>query len=172
MKMTILTSFLLAGLWLSSCGGTIDNNDASSEVSPVNTLTSEESPATTEKTSGGKPIYLTKAEFLTRVYNYEKNPNEWVYAGDKPCIIDFYADWCKPCKIIAPILSELAQKYDGKLVVYKINTDVERELAQAFGIRSIPTILFCPVNGQPQVTQGALPKESFEKMVNEVLLVN
>jgi len=169
MKLTILTSILLAGLWLTSCGET-NNNESATEVSSVNTLTSGESPSAGTST-GGKPIYLTKAEFLSKVYNYEKNPNEWVYAGDKPCIIDFYADWCKPCKMIAPTLAELAQKYDGKLVIYKINTDVERELAQAFGIRSIPTLLFCPLNGQPQMSQGALPKESFEKMISEVLMV-
>ena len=118
----------------------------------------------------GKPVHLTNAEFLSKVYDYEKNPNEWVYNGTKPSIIDFYADWCKPCKMVAPIMTELAAKYEGKIDIYKINTDQERELAQAFNIRSIPTILFCPVEGKPQMTQGALPKETFEQVIQDVLL--
>lgn len=117
-------------------------------------------------------IHLTKAEFLTKVMNYEKNPNQWEYLGDKPCIIDFYADWCGPCKMIAPILEELAQEYDGQIYVYKIDTEKEQELAQAFGIRSIPTLLFVPMNEQPQLVKGALPKSEFKKAIDEILLKN
>ena len=119
-----------------------------------------------------KAIHLTKAEFLTKVMNYEKNPNQWEYLGDKPCIIDFYADWCGPCKMIAPILEELAQEYDGQIYVYKIDTEKEQELAQAFGIRSIPTLLFVPMNEQPQLVKGALPKSEFKKAIDEILLKN
>ena len=115
-------------------------------------------------------IHLTKAEFLSKVVNFEKNPTEWKYLGDKPCIIDFYASWCGPCKTIAPILEDLAKEYDGQIYIYKINTEEEQELAAAFGIRSIPTILFCPMKGDAQMAQGALPKESFKEAITQVLL--
>jgi thioredoxin len=125
---------------------------------------------TTKKEKRMKTIHLTKAEFLQKVMNYEENPKEWKYLGDKPAIIDFYADWCGPCKMIAPILEELAEEYDGQIYVYKINTEQEQELSAAFGIRSIPTILFVPMEGQPQMSQGALPKSSFVDAINKVLL--
>ena len=115
-------------------------------------------------------IHLTKAEFLAKVANYEANPTEWKYLGDKPCIIDFYADWCAPCKTIAPILEDLAKEYDGQIYIYKINTEEEQELAAAFGIRSIPTILFCPMGENPQMAQGAMPKDAFKQAIEEVLL--
>ena len=115
-------------------------------------------------------IHLTKAEFLSKVANYEKSPTEWKYLGDKPCIIDFYASWCGPCKTIAPILEELAKEYEGQLYIYKINTEEEQELAGAFGVRSIPTVIFCPMVAAPQMSQGAMPKESFVKAINELFL--
>ena len=115
-------------------------------------------------------IHLTKAEFLTKVANYEANPTEWKYLGDKPCIIDFYASWCGPCKTIAPILEDLAKEYDGQIYIYKIDTEKEQELAAAFGIHSIPTILFCPVGENPQMAQGAMPKDAFKQAIEEVLL--
>lgn len=115
-------------------------------------------------------IHLTKADFLSKVANYEKSPTEWKYLGDKPCIIDFYASWCGPCKTIAPILEELAKEYEGQLYIYKINTEEEQELAGAFGVRSIPTVIFCPMVAAPQMSQGAMPKESFVKAINELLL--
>lgn len=117
-----------------------------------------------------KVKYLTKSEFLAKVYNYEKNPTEWKYEGDKPCLIDFYASWCGPCKRLAPVLEELAQQYEGEIYIYKINTETERELAAAFGIRSIPTLLFCPMKSRPQIAQGALPKDVLQKVIDEVLL--
>ena len=115
-------------------------------------------------------IHLTKEEFLKKVVNYEASPNEWKYLGDKPCVIDFYADWCGPCKAVAPILEELAKEYDGQIYIYKIDTDKEQELAAAFGIRSIPTLLFCPMNENPQMAQGALPKDVLKNAIDEVLL--
>ena len=116
--------------------------------------------------------HLTKQEFIEKVYNYEKNPDKWIYEGNMPAIIDFYATWCGPCKAIAPILEELAKEYAGKIVIYKIDTDKERELAAAFGISSIPTLLFIPAKGDPQVVQGALPKESLKRAIDELLLGN
>jgi len=115
-------------------------------------------------------IHLTKEEFLKKVANYETNPQEWKYLGDKPCIIDFYADWCGPCKAVAPIMEELAKEYAGQIYIYKINTDAEQELAGAFGIRSIPSILFVPMEGKPQMSMGAMPKDQFVKAINEILL--
>jgi thioredoxin len=113
--------------------------------------------------------HLTKQTFLDKVFDYEKN-NEWKFNGSLPCIIDFYADWCGPCKMVAPILEELAVEYKGKINIYKIDTEAEQELAGAFGIRSIPSILFVPMDEQPQMAMGALPKDSLKKAINDVLL--
>jgi thioredoxin 1 len=112
--------------------------------------------------------HLTKETFLSKVFNYEKNA-EWKYEGEKPCIIDFYADWCGPCKMVAPVLEELAKDFEGKIDVYKVNTEEELELAGVFGIRSIPSFLFVPASGQPQMAMGALPKETFVKAFKDVL---
>ncbi len=112
---------------------------------------------------------LTKETFLKKVFNYEQN-KEWKYEGELPCLIDFYADWCGPCKMVHPILVELSKEYDGKIKIYQIDTEVEQELAAAFGIRSIPSLLFCPTEGQPQMAQGALPKASLKKAIEDILL--
>jgi thioredoxin 1 len=112
--------------------------------------------------------HLTKQTFLDKVFNYEKN-KEWKYEGEKPCLIDFYADWCGPCKIVSPVLEELAKDYNGKLDVFKVDTEEEQELASVFGIRSIPSFLFIPAEGQPQMAMGALPKETFVKAFKDVL---
>lgn len=125
---------------------------------------------TENATAQGEIVTLNKADFLSKVYNFEKNQTQWVYEGDKPCIVDFYADWCGPCKQVAPILKELAAKYKDEIVIYKVNVDNEKELASAFGIQSIPTFLFIPKNGKPQLAQGALPKEAFVKQIDTFLL--
>ena len=117
-----------------------------------------------------KTIHLTKAEFLKKVVNYEKDPTKWEYLGDKPCLIDFYASWCGPCKMIAPILEELAEEYDGEIYIYKIDTEKEQRLAADFGISSIPALLFCPMGENPQMVRGALPKETFKQIIDDVLL--
>jgi thioredoxin len=111
--------------------------------------------------------HLTKETFLNKVFNYEKN-KDWKYEGLKPCIIDFYADWCGPCKMVAPVLEELAKDFDGKLDIFKVDTEEEQELAAVFGIRSIPSFLFVPAKGQPQMAMGALPKETFIKAFKDV----
>ena len=112
--------------------------------------------------------FLTKETFLQKVFNYEQN-KEWKFEGELPCIIDFYADWCGPCKMVGPVLKELAEEYQGKLNIYKVDTDAQQELAAAFGIQSIPSILFVPLNGKPQMAAGALPKNTLKKAMNEIL---
>ncbi len=114
--------------------------------------------------------HLTAATFKEKVFNYEVN-KEWKFEGEKPCVIDFYADWCAPCKIVTPILEELSVEFEGKLDIYKVNTEEERELAAIFGIQSIPSILFVPKDGQPQMAMGALPKDTFARAFKDVLNV-
>jgi len=112
--------------------------------------------------------HLTSETFKQKVFNYETN-KEWKFEGDKPCVIDFYADWCSPCKMVAPILEELGKEYESKINIYKVDTEDQQEIASAFGIRSIPSILFIPKQGQPQMSAGAMPKESFVKAFDEIL---
>ncbi len=118
-----------------------------------------------------KPIYLNESTFKEKVFDYEKN-KEWKFEGDKPVIVDFYADWCGPCKRVAPTLEELAKEYDGKLIIYKVNTDKNPNVSRAFGISGIPAFLFVPKNGTPQMASGALPKETFVRAITEVLKVS
>jgi len=113
--------------------------------------------------------HLTLDVFKKQVFDYE-NEKEWNYRGDLPAIIDFYADWCGPCKMVAPVLEKLSTKYAGKLSIYKVDTEAEQELAGMFGIQSIPTILFVPKKGQPRVSMGAMPEKEFERIIGELLL--
>jgi thioredoxin 1 len=113
--------------------------------------------------------YLNKDDFKKKIFDFEKE-QEWNYAGKVPAIIDFFADWCGPCKAIAPVLEELSEEYAGKLMIYKIDTDKEQELSGMFGIQSIPTLLFIPVNGAPMVQQGSVPKSALKKVIEERLL--
>ena len=113
---------------------------------------------------------INKQEFLEKVYNYEKNPQKWVYEGKIPCIVDFYADWCGPCKALSPRLAKMAKEFEGKIVIYKINVDKEQEIARGFGISSIPALLWCPVNGEPLFTQGALSEEDLRNRIKVTLL--
>lgn len=115
-------------------------------------------------------VHLTKADFLKLVYDFEKNPKEWKYEGDKPAIVDFYATWCGPCKVLSPIIEELAKEYDGKLVVYKVDVDKEEDLAAAFNVRSIPTLLWIPMKGEPFLSQGMMPKAELKKSIDDKLL--
>jgi len=114
--------------------------------------------------------HLTKETFKEKVFNFEEN-KEWKYEGSVPCMIDFYADWCGPCKMVAPVLEELQKEYGDKLVIYKVDTEQEQELAGMFGVQSIPSLLFVPVDGQPQMAMGALPKATFEQAITDVLKV-
>jgi thioredoxin 1 len=112
--------------------------------------------------------FLTKNTFKEKVFNFEAN-NEWKFEGLKPCLIDFYADWCAPCRSIAPVLEELDGEYKGKIDIYKVDTESEKELAALFGINSIPSLLFVPQNGQPQMAMGALQKDTFKRAFKDVL---
>lgn len=113
--------------------------------------------------------HLNKENFIKNVFDYENN-EKWNFIGDKPCIIDFYADWCQPCKMLSPVLEELSNEYKGKVDFYKINTEEEQELAAAFGIQSIPSLLFCPKEGDPRMAQGYAPKEKLAEAIDEILL--
>ncbi|NVO19346.1 MAG: thioredoxin [Bacteroidetes bacterium] len=168
MKTRTLILSLIASVWIVACSSNAKGDKFNASGNSEDAI--QTSNTSSNASSAGEPIHINKAVFLEKVYNFENNPNEWSYAGTKPCIVDFYADWCRPCKMIAPYMAELASTYKDQIVVYKINIDEEREIAQFFGIQSIPTVLFCPMKGKPQMTQGALPKEDFEKAVREILL--
>jgi thioredoxin 1 len=114
-------------------------------------------------------IKLTSQDFKDKVFNYETE-KEWKYSGKLPAIIDFYADWCGPCKMVAPVLEELATEYEGKIVIYKVDTEAEMELASVFGIQSIPTFLFIPVDADPMMQPGAFPKKVFKEIIEDHLL--
>jgi thioredoxin len=128
---------------------------------------SSKSPAKSES----KIIHLTKESFLEQIFNYEKE-TEWKYNGKLPAIVDFYADWCGPCRMLSPVLEELQKEYDGKLQIYKVDTQTERQLAGALGIQSLPTVLFIPKDGKPQAMLGFRPKADIEKIIGEFLKVN
>ncbi len=153
-KLTFLLLFSVA-LSLSACSG----NNTTGDNANTGTASTE-----------GTVVKLTAESFKKLVWDYKKNPNEWVYAGDQPCIIDFYADWCRPCKMIAPIMEELSKEYKGKVRIYKVNTDEQRELAGLFNVSSIPAILFVPKNGKPQMSVGAMQKPAYVEAINSVLL--
>lgn len=162
MKQIILSFLLIAGVTITACTQTGEKSAVKTGTASNATLASSD--------ESGKVIQMDKAMFLEKVFNYETSPDKWVYRGSKPCIIDFYADWCGPCKKVAPIMAELAAQYKDDIIIYKVNTDKEKELAGVFNIRSIPSILYCPAEGQPTMTMGAHPKAEFEKMVKDILL--
>ncbi|MFI3248779.1 MAG: thioredoxin [Rikenellaceae bacterium] len=139
-------------------------------IAGVGCISNAQSSSNVKTESKMGTVKMTKADFLKRVTDFESNPNEWNYLGDKPALIDFYASWCGPCKMIAPILEDLAEEYKDQIVIYKVDTEAEPELATLFNIRSIPTLLFIPMEGQPQLTQGAMSKEQFKATIDKVLL--
>jgi thioredoxin len=163
-KSALLMAVALA-FTLAACNSQSQQNKTNS--TKTNTIKTNNNMTTT---TTSKTIHLTRADFLKKVANFEENPEKWVYLGDKPAIIDFYADWCGPCKMIAPILEELADEYDGQIYIYKVDTEAEQQLAAEFGIRSIPSLLFVPMGEAPQMAQGALPKDAFKQAIEEVLL--
>jgi len=160
----VLGTLLTSVFWPKS-----QENPRSSDVAHVNSESDLKQTVLKENGSGLMES-LTKDSFLQKVFNYEQN-KEWKFEGKLPCIIDFYADWCGPCKMVEPILKELAQEYQGKLNIYRIDTQAQQELAATFGIQSIPSMLFVPLNDKPQMAIGALPKKALEKAIKEVLKV-
>lgn len=175
MKKLVLGSIALAFLALSCTSGSASTLE--SDVQKAGTVATKvkDSSDDEQNTGSGKPVYLTKQTFLEKVMNYEKNQSEWVYEGDLPALIDFYADWCGPCRKAAPILEELAKEYEGQIHIYKVDTQKEQELAAVFGIQSIPAFLFVPKEGRPTMSNGIAQTDEatramFKQMIDEILL--
>ena len=169
-------------IFIGSCANSPENksggNSSAAEAPGTKTEVSSVS-GSPEQTKAADGEYgtqmLTKADFLAKVMNYEKNPSEWVFEGDKPCLIDFYADWCAPCRITSPILEDLAREYGNRVNFYKIDTEKERELAAVFGIQSLPSFLFVPLKGRPTMSSGIArseeeTKQMFRQQIDKLLL--
>ena len=157
MRKIILAAILFLP-FLVSCS----QNRKAPDVSPQTTV------GKSEKTETAKVQYLTTSDFRKKIMDYEAHPDEWVFAGSRPAVIDFYTTWCGPCKMMAPVVESLAGKYAGKIDFYKVDIDQETELASVFGISSIPTFLFIPVKGKPSVQMGAMQKEDFEGLIDKI----
>jgi len=159
---------LLAALGCQGQSGSGGNNKAAGNSTPAVAKSGL-------ATSDGIAVSIGKAEFLKLVMDYEKNPETWIYQGEIPCIVDFYADWCAPCRITSPILEELAVEFSGRINVYKVNIDKERELASVFGVQSIPTFLYCPMEGNPTISAGIAntpdaTRDMFRDHIQQILL--
>jgi thioredoxin len=163
----LFIGFLTLGLLGSSAVFATGGSDEPLGGQEVRVSTTPESAGKEEK----GVILLDKAAFIDQVFDFENNA-QWAYKGQKPAIIDFYADWCGPCKMLSPVLAELQEDYNGNLQVYKVDTDRSKELAAAFGIRSLPTIVFVPLSGEPRAVLGFVPKEELEKMIQEHLKIS
>lgn len=159
MKRLLLIVFTIAAIAMTGCSQNKQNNKD-------NTVATKTQNATTGE---GKVNYLTTADFKKKIMDYDKHPQEWVFEGSRPAIIDFYATWCRPCKMTAPVVEELAKDYQGKIDFYKVDVDKEQELAATFGIESIPTILFIPAKGKPTAQMGAMQKADFEEIIKSVI---
>ncbi len=180
MKKIFLISFVLFAFLLGGCGSSENNEKTNKKESAAkvettvdNKAAAEES-AVTEKADSEatdiKPEHITAKDFKAKIWNYQQNPEKWVYEGDLPCVVDFYADWCRPCKMVAPIMDDLADYYKGRVLFYKVNTDEQRELASVFQIKSIPSILFAPKGGKPSMQAGAMSKEQYIKIIDEYVI--
>jgi len=160
----ILSTLSLAGLLLASCS----NEKTESQEKTINTTTIENKVEVSSNTGAVK--YISTQQFKDEIYDFEQHPDKWVFKGDKPCLIDFYADWCGPCKQIAPYMEEIAKKYKDEINVYKVNIDNEKILANVFQVQSIPLVVWAPLNGQPGGQPGMLPKEQYMMIVDSILL--
>lgn len=163
-RVKIILPLLLVASAITACGA------SSSKAEDTNDTNKRDSAIESKKVDKTYTISLTKEEFLKKVVDYRSNPDEWLYIGDKPAIVDFWAEWCVYCRKLAPVLEELAKEYEGQIYIYKVNTEQEKEIASTFGIRSLPTLLFAPIGDTPQVIQGAAPKAELKKIIDEVLL--
>ena len=166
MKKLISISIIVTSLFL-GCNSQPNNKETTTDVS-------KETTAEVSKDIV-KPTLLTKQMFLDEIMDYESNPSEWIYKGELPGLVDFYADWCRPCRITSPILEDLAQEYEGKIKIYKVDVQREQELASVFGIQSIPAFLFIPKDDKPVMSAGIAQtpeqtKEMFRKQIDEILL--
>lgn len=164
----IILSIIVAFAFI-SCNQTTESEKSKKQASNISE-TSTEIKKSTKQTEDIKPEHLTAKTFKEKVWNYEINPEQWVYKGEIPCVIDFYADWCKPCKMVAPIMDDLADYYDGRVKIYKVDTDKERELATVFQVKSIPSVLFSPKEGKPAIQAGAMSKEDYIRIIDEFIL--
>ena len=165
MKRISLMISLVAFVGIFGCSNAVGNQEGDKTLVENNDTKSENSGDIETE-----PEYLTYDTFIEKVWNFEENPEDWVYEGDVPCVIDFYADWCKPCRMVAPIMDDLAIEYEGKVKIYKIDVDKEKRLASVFQVRSIPAVLFSPIKGRPMMQAGALPKDQYVKIIEENLL--
>jgi thioredoxin 1 len=155
MKRILLIGFMMLSVLLNAC----NSNSASGADNKASEV------------KDGVVNQMSTQMFQKLVWDYSKDPKNFKFTGDLPVIIDFYADWCRPCRMVAPLMEDFAKQYSGKVRIYKVNTDAEQELAQFFQIRSIPAVLFIPQSGQPQMTVGAYPKDQYQKLINDVLKV-
>jgi len=160
MKRFVFLLSLLVIFSLNACSGTPSGN-------PVNAASKK---AVIDESSLGKVVHLDQAIFREVVWDYKKNASAWVFEGDIPVIVDFYADWCRPCRALSPTMDELAMEYKGKIRIFKVNTDENKELSGLLGISSIPALLFVPKSGKPNFSLGALPKDKLKTMIDETLL--
>lgn len=172
MKNLVLLPILLLTLTFFSCKGHPENSNNITESKPV---ADELTTVLSSSNEANSPIHITKTDFLNLVMDYENNTEVWVYRGEKPCLIDFYADWCAPCRITSPILEDLANEYGREINIYKVDVEQEEELAAVFGISSIPTFLFCPMEGNPTISSGIAntpeaTRDLFIRQIEELLL--
>ncbi|MCD6091162.1 MAG: thioredoxin [Bacteroidales bacterium] len=164
-KLGVLLLALSLNLGFTAC----NSNAAEKGISKEN---NEKSVSLTATEDVESVVYLNEESFRSLVWDYNKNPQEWIYEGELPAVIDFYADWCGPCKRVAPIMEKLAQEYNGKVIIYKVDTDANRELSSVFGIQSIPSVMFIPKNGKPAMQPGAMQEEQYKKIIEEFVLGN
>jgi thioredoxin len=160
-------------LFMAGCGSptepkkgdsdTIKDQGSKNDTEQVNTVESN------QIKTGGKTIHLTEDEFAQQVFDFRKGGN-WKYKGDKPCMVDFYADWCGPCRSIAPFMEEFAKTYKDRIYIYKINTDYAQDLSMYFSINAIPAVMFCPMKGEYKMVVGSIPKEEYMSKIESILL--